>query len=63
MRPLRWFVQALRRFTNFRTIELYLPDGFLEAYRMIEFFQTTLEPMFGRAEAIENVAIESFGYR
>lgn len=38
MRPLRWFIRALRRFKNFRTIELHLPDGFLEAYRMIEFF-------------------------
>lgn len=49
---LKWFVRALSRFLNFRTIELYFDSRFLD-FHAREWLQTALEPMLGPAEVVE----------
>ncbi|MCJ1263362.1 hypothetical protein MMC22_003232 [Lobaria immixta] len=55
---LPWLARALSRFVNFKTIELYLDNKFLDCVHVLEWLQTALEPMLGRAEVVEK-----FGYR
>lgn len=53
MSPLRWFVRALARFTNFRTIELNLYDFDMvdapeRVMRVLDSFKAGLESVLGR---------------
>lgn len=55
--PLRWFIRALGRFTNFRTIELNAcnvfpidPDDPDYTFYLVEYLKLSLEPVFGSAE-------------
>lgn len=55
--PLRWFIRALGRFTNFRTIELEVFNVFFTdlddpdyTFDVVEYIKLTLEPVFGIAE-------------
>lgn len=50
--PLKWFIRAMGRFTNFRTIELYCNRrGFgYHSLHVLEFLESALEPVFGKSE-------------
>lgn len=52
-RPLRWFIRALSRFTNFRTINLHVWYRYLSVhdvtFEVLECLKLALEPVFGSA--------------
>lgn len=52
VRPLKWFIRALGRFTNFRTIELhfYHSDVRDRNLHVIEYFEHALEPILGHSK-------------
>lgn len=65
VRFLNWYVRALGRFTNFRTVELYFDKWSESADNLLarKYLQTNLEPVFGRAEDFEKVGHSEKGLR
>lgn len=58
--PLRWFIRALGRFTNFKTIELHVQtwssrdDG--RIFDVLEHLKLNLEPVLGNVEVLSSEA-------
>lgn len=55
LRLLKWYVRALGRFTNFRTVELYFHELNAPVDNLLvrEYLQTNLKPVLGCAEGFE----------
>ena len=58
LRLLKWFIRALGRFTNFRTVEFWFTNEFESLYHrlnMREYLRTALKPVLGPAEDFEKM--------
>ena len=66
IRPLQWFIKALGRFTNFRTVEVRFAS-FLSLHRLLEmsvYISHALQPVLGPADSnVEHLRFHPIAHR
>lgn len=64
--PLKWFIRALGRFTNFRTIEVHVHDPLCyhrNIFHLRDYLKTALEPLLGYAQGCNTLRFHPLDHR